>query len=192
MPLGLEASDRKLLTICGTLLVLLLAATVALAPPGKLAQSEVPSTYSTQSAGAEAAYQLLSQMHYAVTRWEQPPNELPTDSAGSVLILANPTDYPSKQERAAINDFAKKWRPHHFHRPKLGRIFCVCGYFIRAARSEVDFVHCVCSDGNNSRRRTNHDCARRHVGRPQLKPARSLRRSYRCRGRCMEIRRRRN
>ena len=123
MPLGLEASDRKLLTICGTLLVLLLAATVALAPPGKLAQSDLPSTYSTQSARAEAAYQLLSQMHYPITRWEQPPTELPSDSSGAVLILANPSDYPSKQERVAINDFAKNGGRIVFTGPSLPAFF---------------------------------------------------------------------
>jgi hypothetical protein len=123
MPLGLEASDRKLLAICGTLLVVLLVATVALAPPGELAQSQVPSTYSSQSAGAEAAFVLLSQVHYPVSRWEQPPTELPSDPAGAVLILANPSDYPSKQERLAIDDFVKKGGRLIFTGPRLPAFF---------------------------------------------------------------------
>jgi uncharacterized protein DUF4350 len=105
MPLGLEASDRKLLTICGTILVVLLFATALLSPQKETEQSATPSTYSSQSAGAEAAYLLLQRLHYPVTRWEQVPTELPDDPSGTLLILASPTNFPEKRERDAIETF---------------------------------------------------------------------------------------
>ncbi|MGC1385483.1 MAG: DUF4350 domain-containing protein, partial [Candidatus Acidiferrales bacterium] len=105
MPLGLEASDRNLLAVSGTVLVLLIVATALLSPPGDLESSEVPSTYSGQSAGAEAAYLLLSRLNYPVSRWEQSPADLPSPPGDAVLILANPVEAPSKQERDAIVAF---------------------------------------------------------------------------------------
>ncbi len=105
MPLGLEASDRNLLAVSGTVLVLLIIATALLSPPGDMESSEVPSTYSGQSAGAEAAYLLLSRLNYPVSRWEQSPTDLPSPPGDAVLILANPEQFPSKQEGDAIVAF---------------------------------------------------------------------------------------
>ncbi len=107
MPLGIAASDRKLLFIGGGLLVLMLTVTILLSPPGEQFSSPVPSTYSTQSAGAQAAYLLLSELHYPVRRWEDPPNELPSKSNGILLILAEPMQFPSAKERKALEDFVK-------------------------------------------------------------------------------------
>jgi hypothetical protein len=105
MSLGIAASDRKLLMIGGTLLVLMLAVSVLLAPPGEQFDSPVPSTYSTQSGGAQAAYLLLSQLHSPVRRWEDPPTELPSNANGILLILAGPIQFPSAKERKALLDF---------------------------------------------------------------------------------------
>ncbi len=107
MPLGIAASDRKLLLIGGTLLVLMLSVSVLLAPPGEQFEYPVPSTYSTQSAGAQAAYLLLSQLHYPVRRWEESPTELPATSTGILLILAEPMQFPSAKEHQALADFVK-------------------------------------------------------------------------------------
>jgi hypothetical protein len=107
MPAGIAASDRKLLWIGGTLLVLMLTASVVLAPPGEQFNSPVPSTYSAQSAGAEAAYRLLLQLHYPVRRWEEPPTELDADSGDVLLILAEPMQPPSDKERKALADFVE-------------------------------------------------------------------------------------
>lgn len=107
MPVGIAASDRKLLLIGGTLLVLMLTASVLLAPPGGEFNSLVPSTYSAQSAGAQAAYLLLSQLHYPVSRWESPPTELDADSGDVLLVLAEPTQSPSPKERKALADFVE-------------------------------------------------------------------------------------
>ena len=52
MPTGLAAADRKLLLAGAAIIVLFLVATAVLAPPPEEFESPVPSTYSTQSAGA--------------------------------------------------------------------------------------------------------------------------------------------
>jgi len=107
MPVGIASSDRKLLLVGGSLLLLMLTASVILSPPGEQLNSPVPSTYSAQSAGAEAAYLLLSQLHYPVRRWEEPPTELDADPREVLLILAEPIQPPSQKERKALLDFAQ-------------------------------------------------------------------------------------
>ncbi len=108
MPLGVGESDRKLLVIGGTLLVLMLGASIALVPPGEQESSPIPSTYSAQSSGAEAAFLLLSRLHYSVRRWEDPPGELPRRGVDHVLlILADPTQVPTEKERKALTDFVE-------------------------------------------------------------------------------------
>jgi hypothetical protein len=105
MFLGIAGPDRKLLVIGGALLIVMLTASVALSPPENGTSSPVPSTYSTQSGGAKAAYMLLSQLHYPVRRWEEPPTELPKDGDNNLLIIANPTQIPSTKERQALANF---------------------------------------------------------------------------------------
>lgn len=105
MPAGIAASDRKILLIGGGLLVLMLTASVVLAPPGEGFNSAIPSTYSAQSGGAGAAYLLLSQLHYSVRRWESSPTELDADPENALLILAEPFQPPSEKERKALADF---------------------------------------------------------------------------------------
>jgi uncharacterized protein DUF4350 len=108
MPTGIAASDRKLLLIGSGLLVLMLTASVILAPPGEEFNSPVPSTYSAQSAGAKAAYLLLSQLHYEVRRWESSPVELNANPVHALLILAEPFQPPSEKERKALASFVKR------------------------------------------------------------------------------------
>jgi hypothetical protein len=105
MPAGIAASDRKILMIGGGLLVLMLTASVLLAPPGEEFSSPIPSTYSAQSGGAEAAYLLLSQLHYSVRRWENSPIELDADPENTLFILAEPIQPPSEKERKALAQF---------------------------------------------------------------------------------------
>jgi hypothetical protein len=105
MPLGIAGSDRKLLIIGGALLLFMMGASVALLPPEDQAPSPVPSTYSTQPAGAEAAYMLLSRLRYPVRRWEDAPSELSAEESNILLILAEPTQLPTEKERQAIIDF---------------------------------------------------------------------------------------
>ena len=107
MPLALDASERKLLAICGGALLLLVVATAVLSPPNEYAGSKIPSTYSPASNGAEAAYRLLERMHYPVSRWEEPPSDLPSPPGNALLVLANPSQMPDKQERDAVDDFVR-------------------------------------------------------------------------------------
>ena len=105
MPAGIAPSDRKILLIGGGLLLLMLTASVVLAPPAEEFNSPIPSTYSAQSGGAEAAYLLLSQLHYSVRRWESPPTELGVDPKEVLLILAEPFQLPSEKEKKALANF---------------------------------------------------------------------------------------
>jgi hypothetical protein len=105
MPVGIAPSDRKLLLAGGVLLLLMLAASVVLAPPPEQQESPVPSTYSAQSGGAKAAFLLLSHLHFPVRRWENPPTELDTDPRRTLLILAEPLEPPSSEERKTLENF---------------------------------------------------------------------------------------
>jgi hypothetical protein len=107
MPAGITPSDRKILLIGGVLLFGMLAATVLLAPPEQQLNSPVPSTYSAQPAGAEAAYALLSQLHYPVSRWEASPVELDAIPEKSLLILAEPLQPPAGNEKKALKNFVE-------------------------------------------------------------------------------------
>jgi hypothetical protein len=123
MPLGIAASDRKLLIIGGTLLVMMLTASAILAPPEEPFSSPVPSTYSGQSGGAEAAYLLLAKLHYPVQRWESPPTELKGDPDEVLLILAEPIQPPSEAERKALLNFVKRGGHVLFTGAQIGEFF---------------------------------------------------------------------
>jgi len=107
LPIGIASSDRKLLLGGAALMVVLLAASAILSPPEEIT-SPVPSTYSAQSAGAAAAYRLLSKLHYPVRRWESPPTELDGDSENALLILADPFQPASEGERKALVEFVEE------------------------------------------------------------------------------------
>jgi hypothetical protein len=108
MPSTLDPGDRKLLIIAGTILLLLIVATVLFAPSPDEAEGQgIPTTYSTTNSGAQAAYLLLRQLGYQSERWEKPPSELPPDSDGKILILAGPIDFPDKKEGEALLAFVR-------------------------------------------------------------------------------------
>jgi hypothetical protein len=107
MPTGIAASDRKLLLVGGAVLLVLLVVGAVFTPPAEQFNSPVPSTYSTQSGGAQAAYRLLLRLHYSVRRWENPPTELDTEQGNTLLILAEPMQPPSNDERKALAQFVE-------------------------------------------------------------------------------------
>jgi hypothetical protein len=108
MPSALDPGDRKILIIAGSILLLLILATVTLAPPANDAEGQgVPSTYSTANNGAQAAYLLLQDLGYRSERWEKSPTELPENPAGDILILADPSNFPDKGERESLLSFVK-------------------------------------------------------------------------------------
>jgi hypothetical protein len=109
MPHALDTGDRKLLIGAGALLVVLLIVTTFLSPKGAGAGfSSYPSSYSPEWDGAKGAYLLLQDLGYRVARWEQSPLEITGDSKAQVLILAQPLQPVSPEEKVAIAQFLQK------------------------------------------------------------------------------------
>jgi hypothetical protein len=105
MPASIGPGDRKLLLIGGAILLVLTAGFAFVGAVPQEAGSSIPSTYSSGSGGARAAYLLLQDLHYKVSRWERSPTELPSDPENAVLILADPMETPSREEREALQQF---------------------------------------------------------------------------------------
>jgi len=106
MPLKIDPRDRKLLLGAAIVFVFLIAGVVFFGSDSG-AKIDVPSSYSTASGGAKAAYLLLSESGYKVRRWEQPLTDLPKE-AGTTVILADPQEAPTREERAAIQTFVSE------------------------------------------------------------------------------------
>jgi len=108
MPSTLDPGDRKLLLVSGAILSLLIVATVVLAPSPEESEGQgIPTTYSTTKSGTQAAYLLLNELGYRSERWEKSPSELPQAADGKILILADPNNYPEKQEREDLLNFVR-------------------------------------------------------------------------------------
>jgi hypothetical protein len=103
MSLKLNRKDRYLLLGAGFVFVLLLVAALLFGSSGR-GQAEYPSSYSTASSGAKAAYLLLTETGYNVQRWEQPLSELPQATA-KTLILAEPEEAPTREDRERLKAF---------------------------------------------------------------------------------------
>src|SRR5882762_10762325 len=105
MPTAIDSGDRKLLLI-GAAIFVALTAGLAFVGTNPVEQGmQIPSTFSAGSGGARAAYLLLQDLHYKVSRWERSPTELPSDADNAVLIIADPLDTPTREERAALENF---------------------------------------------------------------------------------------
>jgi hypothetical protein len=105
MPSGIDRTDRTILIFAGVILLGLAIATGLLNRSNQQGRAEFPSTYSTNWDGAKAAYLLLEKMGYAVRRWNEPPTALGSKSRNQVLILANPMQTPTPEEKAALRVF---------------------------------------------------------------------------------------
>jgi hypothetical protein len=103
MPLKVDPKDRKLLLAAGCVFVLLIAG-AALFGGAANNLGKIPSSYSTASGGAKAAYLLLTQAGYKVERWERPLNHLPQTTA-TTLILAEPSEAPTREEKDRLKEF---------------------------------------------------------------------------------------
>jgi hypothetical protein len=101
MPIILEKSDRRLLLWVGAILFILIVALVVLSPQDE-ESSSTPSTYSSVSSGAKAAYLFLEEQGYKVERWEKSPVELPADPTNTILVLALPFAPANKLEKNAL------------------------------------------------------------------------------------------
>jgi len=83
--------------------LVLVAGIVVTAPPAP-ENSPVPSIYASGSGGARAAFLLLRDLHFDVRAWEQAPASLSTPA---VLILAEPSESPSKADVASLRKFVE-------------------------------------------------------------------------------------
>lgn len=102
MPMKIDPSDRKLLLGAACVFVLLIAGAAVFG--GAESKAEIPSSYSTASGGAKAAYLLLSDAGYKVQRWENTLQELP-QAEGKTLILADPVEAPTTEDRERLKAF---------------------------------------------------------------------------------------
>jgi hypothetical protein len=108
MPHALDSGDRKLLIGAGVLLAVLLVASTFLTPKRSTGTSSFPSSYSADWDDAKGAYLLLQDLGYQVARWEQSPTEITGDSKTQLLILAEPLQPPTTEEKSAIAEFLQK------------------------------------------------------------------------------------
>lgn len=106
MPLNIARSDKRLLIWAGVIITALIVALSLLSDEEE--ESSVPSTYSSQSAGARAAFLLLKETGYHVEQWEDSPLELPAEPGKTTLILTQPLLLPDKQEKAALLKFVSR------------------------------------------------------------------------------------
>jgi hypothetical protein len=105
VPLQLTSGDRKILLIAGGVFLFLLVATSIVAR-GTGTQEDAPTTYSTASGGAKAAYLLLKQSGYSIATWERPLRDL-ADGKGKTLVLAEPRMAPSSEDRQKLEAFLR-------------------------------------------------------------------------------------
>jgi Domain of unknown function (DUF4350) len=106
MPLNIAASDKRLLIWTGIIVTVLIVAVALLSDEED--ESGVPSTYSSQSSGARAAYLLLKETGHNVERWEESPLKLPKEGENTTLVLAQPSLLPDKEEVAALKLFVSR------------------------------------------------------------------------------------
>jgi len=99
---SLDRRDRTLLLTCLGLVALMIGV-VALLGPQEDDDNTVPSSYSSGSHGAEAAYLALERSGYHIERWERPLTELAAESdAHTVVIFAEPSFQYVGRARAPI------------------------------------------------------------------------------------------
>lgn len=102
MPIPLDRVDRRTLLGAAGLLLVVAVVTLILAPSGS-DRSEQPTTYSTSSKGAKAAWLLLRESGYRVERWQRPLRDLPDSRA--TLVLAEPAVSPALEDVERLRTF---------------------------------------------------------------------------------------
>jgi hypothetical protein len=105
MPAFLDPRDLRILIGAGVVMLVLLGLVYAVGPAPAQQSIGFPSSYSSEWAGAKAAFLLLQDEGYHVERWERSPEDLPAQSAGVVLVLAEPFESGTVSERTAIRRF---------------------------------------------------------------------------------------
>ena len=97
MPSTLDPGDRKILIIAGSILLLLILATIAFAPPANDAEGQgVPSTYSTANNGAQAAYLLLQESRLPLGTLGEISYRIARESGGRHPHPCGPVQFPGE------------------------------------------------------------------------------------------------
>lgn len=104
MPVALSRGERKALVWMIGAAIALAIVTIVMTPKHEQ-DALYPSSYSPTSHGAKAAYLLLQQMGYNVTRWERPLSELPESGKGTVLVMARTGGYARSGQREALRRY---------------------------------------------------------------------------------------
>ena len=105
MPVSLDPADRRILILFGSILLVVLAIGAFVFPSNSAKGPSFPTTRSSASEGAKAAYLLLTDLGYTVERWALPPTELPQPASDTLLILAEPLLPASAEEISALGRF---------------------------------------------------------------------------------------
>ncbi len=101
----LNQKDRKLFLGAGFVFILLVVTAFVLSSSDG-GQAEYPSSYSSASGGAKAAYLLLSETGYKIQRWERPLSDLPLGPTKTfTVVLAEPEEAPTREERERLKTF---------------------------------------------------------------------------------------
>ncbi len=99
---SLNPRDRRTLLAILALVVLVALVVTFLLPPED-DNDPTPSTFTSTSHGARAAYLVLAQSGYVMERWDRPLGELAeTSDSHTVLILADPFPGNTEATRAAV------------------------------------------------------------------------------------------
>jgi hypothetical protein len=101
----LDSADKRIVLVSALALMLLTILALLFAPSGEGASVGFPSSYSPDPNGAKAAYTLLEEMGYRVTRWANPPEDLPKISKNTLLIIAGPIIPSSTEEGRELKQF---------------------------------------------------------------------------------------
>jgi len=101
----LNQKDRKLFLGAGFVFILLVVTAFVLSSSDG-GQAEYPSSYSSASGGAKAAYLLLSETGYKIQRWERPLSDLPLGPTKTfTVVLGEPEEAPTREERERLKTF---------------------------------------------------------------------------------------
>ena len=106
MPLKLDSADRKILLAAFAILVITSVVAVTVGPSAQNS-SGYPSPYSADSAGAKAAYTLLSQIGYQVEHWRRPPSKLLERGTNTVILIVQPTQNATLEDRQELRKYVQ-------------------------------------------------------------------------------------
>ncbi|MDT8067929.1 MAG: DUF4350 domain-containing protein [Terriglobia bacterium] len=106
MPLTLRPEEKKA-AIAFAVIIGVIIALVLVTSPNADKDPVFPSSTSAHSHGAKATYLMLQESGYAIERWYEPPDQLPAKPKGTLLILAQPTLYPDRAEKQAIDRYVR-------------------------------------------------------------------------------------